>query len=115
MKCFLIALSVFVPVLCAQANSLHVQFIGKTNIPGMDIEGKSQTPIRITGNKGIIPIKLLKTGMESRDEHMYQEIFKNKDIKFELLNLEECLGLKSCDAKVQLEIANSSKTIIVKV
>lgn len=115
MKSLLIALCVFFPIMSVQAVSLHVRFLGKTNIPGMEIEGELKTPLKLEKSQGIIPIKSLKTGMESRDDHMYEEIFKNKDIHFSLTNMEECLSKETCQAEIKIKMADVEKALKVKV
>lgn len=115
----IIIVSVFFSAMHVQAASLHMQFLGKTNIPGMDIEGELKQPIKLeteqSDSQVTIPIKSLKTGMDSRDDHMYQEIFKNKDIQFSLANMQECLSKELCQAKLKLTFAGVEKEFEVEV
>jgi polyisoprenoid-binding protein YceI len=115
MKYFLIILSVSIPFMHVQAESLHVQFVSKTNIPGMSIEGTLEKPIKLHADKVEIPIKSIKTGMESRDDHMYKEIFKNKNIRLSFVNFNECIGKESCKAEVNLEMAGRMKKLTIPV
>lgn len=115
MKYLLIALSVFIPFKHVQAESLHMQFLSKTNIPGMSIEGRLSESIKMKESEFEIPIKKMKTGMDSRDEHMYEEIFKNKNIRLSIVNFKECIGKESCAAEVNLEITGFKKKLTIPV
>lgn len=103
----------FVSILTTQvqAKSLRMSFIAKTNIPGMTIEGETEKPVALKSSQSSIAFGSLKTGMESRDEHMYDDIFKKKDINFQVFNFETCLAQKKCDAEIQINLAGKSKNI----
>lgn len=103
----------FVSILITQvqAKSLRMSFVAKTNFPGMTIVGETEKPVALKSSLSSIAFKSLKTGMESRDEHMYDEIFKKKDIKFKVINFDSCLAEKKCNADIEINIAGKSKNI----
>ncbi len=64
----------------------HLSFEAKTNVPGLTVSGEAPvSEVILKQNKnilenlqGIVKVAELKTGIELRDEHMYEKVFQNE-------------------------------------
>lgn len=91
---------------------VSIQFEARTNLPGVIIEGNLERPYQFIAKEDQafeIPLKNLKTGMDLRDEHMYQEIFAGKNPGFKFSGLANCLETKPCVFKTTLRIQAREK------
>lgn len=87
------------------AAKLQVKFAATTNMPGVSIDGelKSSQVINLDSKeKQVLPISLFDTGMEVRDEHMREMVFKGKDISYKI-SKKECKESK-CNVTVAFDI-----------
>jgi hypothetical protein len=89
-----------------------IEFKATSNMPGMDIDGSLSTPLLLKYEEGkelTVPFNHFKTGMDSRDEHMYKEIFASENPTFKILKL-------SCsELDLNLKLGKVSKTFKVKI
>ncbi|OUR95398.1 hypothetical protein A9Q84_16315 [Halobacteriovorax marinus] len=99
-----------------------LEFLVKTNVPGMSVSGYSNIPLilkyevsdqAIKNIKFSLNPKLLKTGMDLRDDHL-QEFLKNKMITF--TGLKGCKFQNGkCELSGKLSLAGIEREIILSI
>lgn len=93
--------------------NLSLNFLAKTNVPGVSVEGKLKNPITFLLNNPLeisIPVEKLTTGMDMRDQHMRSEVFSGKPIKIvtNKSETEKCLNGNE-KIKLTLNLGNVEK------
>ena len=87
-----------------------LKFFVRTGVPGFNFEGRLKQNLSFK-KKGSnlhlsIPSEELTTDLSLRDRHMYEKIFKKKDIQF--LGIVKCRGVK-CRGSGKLKIGDEEK------
>ncbi|MBY0516362.1 MAG: YceI family protein [Bacteriovoracaceae bacterium] len=114
----------------------EVSFVANTNMPGVSVEGKSQKMVfagsleNVKGATLKFDVFELETGMEARDKHLREKVFKAKNkgdafISFEAKDLVcasnkcELMGVltikdKAREIKLPVEMSSNKKSLAGK-
>jgi len=119
MKKTLIILIVLFVNISVSAALLEVNFIAKTNLPGVSVPGSLKKTIKVKiGSiiKESIAPEALDTGMEIRNKHMVEEVFNGgKKIKVLSKINKECAETYECYLDLELSINDIAKKLKLKV
>lgn len=105
------------------AATATIDFVARTNVPGVSVEGKSENinvsynAQKLTGSSFQLDVFDMKTGMDKRDQHLREKVFKAENrgdakILFEAMNL-DCSS--SCQLKGSLQIKDVKKEMTIPV
>ena len=105
------------------AATATIDFVARTNMPGVAVEGKSENinvaynSQKLTGSSFQFDVFDMKTGIDKRDQHLREKVFKAENrgeakIQFEAVNL-DCSS--SCQLKGTLQIKDIKKEISMPV
>ena len=89
-----------------------LKFFVRTGVPGFNFEGRLKRTLSFNKKSSnlylSIPSSELTTDLSLRDRHMYEKIFKKKDIQF--LGMVKCRSVK-CRGSGRVKIGNEEKKI----